>query len=43
VERQSQLSIYFEDNELQRITGDEQYQALLPEKERDIDAETPGT
>jgi len=43
VERQSQLSLFFEDGKLDRITGDEQYQALLPEKQRDIDLEAPGT
>ena len=37
VERESQLSLFFEQGELARIEGDDNYTALLPEEEQEID------
>ena len=37
VERESQLSLFFREQTLARIEGDETYEALLPENEKEID------
>ncbi len=42
VERESQLSLFFRSNELRRISGDETFQALLPEEQKEIDAGDTG-
>lgn len=38
-ERKSQLSLFFQNGKLARIEGDEDYKALLPENQEDIDPE----
>lgn len=42
VERESQLSLFFKNNELERIDGDQTFKALLPEEQKDIDPESGG-
>lgn len=37
--RESQLSLFFQDDKLARIEGDDTYQAMLPEEVREIDPE----
>lgn len=38
-ERESQLSLFFDNGKLARIEGDDDYKALLPEKQDDLDPE----
>jgi len=37
VERESQLSLFFRTNELVKIAGDETFESLLPEEQKEID------
>lgn len=41
VERESQLSLFFENQKLARIEGDNTFKALLPEEQQDIDPLDP--
>lgn len=42
VERESQLSLFFKDQKLARIEGDDTFKALLPEEQKAIDPGNTG-